>query len=81
MQFTSIFTLLAVAMTAAALPSGDMVAARGGGGGETNICSSQTANVCCNGLALNCVLTGVLGQTCQGSSYCCANTTPQVSSH
>ncbi|KAH6640639.1 hypothetical protein F5144DRAFT_590072 [Chaetomium tenue] len=64
MQFTSLFTILAVAMTASALPS--EVAPRLGG---ITSCSSQSANVCCNGLA-SCLVT-VVGKNCDGSSYCC----------
>jgi hypothetical protein len=65
MQFTSLFTILAVAMTASALPS--EVAPRLGG---ITSCSSQSANVCCNGLAADCLVT-LLGKNCDGSSYCC----------
>ncbi|KAK3904908.1 hypothetical protein C8A05DRAFT_13260 [Staphylotrichum tortipilum] len=70
MQFSSLFTLLAVAMTASAVPSG-----HGGGSAEINACSSKTANVCCGGL-LGCVIT-LVGKECEGSSYCCDTTAPQ----
>ncbi|KAH6851058.1 hypothetical protein B0I37DRAFT_429511 [Chaetomium sp. MPI-CAGE-AT-0009] len=70
MQFTSLFTILAVAMTASALPA--EVAPRLGG---ITSCSAQSANVCCNGLA-SCLVTA-LGKNCDGSSYCCETTAPQ----
>jgi hypothetical protein len=73
MQFTSVFTLLAVAMTASALPS---EVARG-----NNIasCNAASQNVCCNGL-LNCVVQ-VAGKTCNTEAYCCETTAPQVSAN
>ncbi|KAK4235376.1 hypothetical protein C8A03DRAFT_17878 [Achaetomium macrosporum] len=73
MQFTSIFSILAVAMTAAALPSAG-VAPRTG---DVGSCNSQTSNVCCDGV-LGCVVT-VLGKNCEGSSYCCETTAAQGS--
>jgi hypothetical protein len=72
MQFTSLFTILAVAMTASALPS--EVAPRFG---DITSCSSQSANVCCDGLA-SCLITA-LGKNCEGSSYCCETGAQQVS--
>ncbi|AEO71287.1 uncharacterized protein THITE_2123482 [Thermothielavioides terrestris NRRL 8126] len=74
MQFTSIFTVLAVAMTAAALPSAGTVAPRVA---DNNYYSSETANTCCTGVA-NCVLQ-LVGETCSGSAYCCETDAPQVS--
>ncbi|KXX74879.1 hypothetical protein MMYC01_202394 [Madurella mycetomatis] len=71
MQFTTIVSILAVAMTAAAAPSG-------GGGNTVNSCSNQQTQYCCNGL-LSCVSVDIiamlLGQNanCQGQSYCCEN--------
>lgn len=64
MQFTSLFTMLAVAMTASALPS--EAAPRGNNVGS---CNSIAQNTCCNGL-LDCLIT-VVGETCKGEAYCC----------
>ena len=64
MQFTSLFTILAVAMTASALPS--EVAARAN---QIASCNSVAQNTCCNGL-LDCLIT-VVGETCKGEAYCC----------
>jgi hypothetical protein len=73
MQYTSIFTILALAMTAAAAPSEKLPRV------QSNIasCNSATQNVCCNGVA-NCILT-VAGKNCEGSAYCCDTDGVQVS--
>ncbi|KAK4118207.1 hypothetical protein N657DRAFT_685404 [Parathielavia appendiculata] len=77
MQYSSIFTILALAMTAIAAPSEKVVRA---GGGDTTIgsCNSSNSNVCCtSGLlgVLNCI--AVLGKNCEGSAYCCSDKTIQ----
>ncbi|KAK4139423.1 uncharacterized protein C8A04DRAFT_33105 [Dichotomopilus funicola] len=72
MQITSLFTLLAVAMTASALPSFETPARRGGGEGEKgadNQCTNETANVCCSGGILECVVN--IAGPCNGQAYCC----------
>ncbi|KAK3390706.1 hypothetical protein B0H63DRAFT_519917 [Podospora didyma] len=77
MQLTNIFTVLAVAMTAAAAPA-DVVARTGGGGGGgggTAPCSINNQPVCCTSVIdiieiLTCSV-NVLGGTCAGQSYCC----------
>ncbi len=75
MQFSSVFTILAVAMTASAIPSGG----KGGGGStEINACSSKTANVCCGSTVLGCLIT-LIGKECAGESYCCDTNAPEVS--
>lgn len=74
MQFSTIFTVLAAAMTATALPN----VARSGGD-ETAVCSStHNNNVCCDGL-LNCVL-NVVAENCSNDAYCCKSDAVQVSS-
>jgi hypothetical protein len=73
MQYSSIFTILALAMAAAAAPSEKAV--RTGGGN----CNSQTANTCCDGL-LNCVVQ-IAGHNCDGTAWCCDTTAPQVRHH
>ncbi|KAJ4306809.1 hypothetical protein N0V88_000177 [Collariella sp. IMI 366227] len=69
MQFSTIFTVLAAAMTASAFPK--MVMPRGGGGSnEVNVCSStHNTAVCCNGV-LDCVV-NVIASNCDQSAYCC----------
>ncbi|KAK4033921.1 hypothetical protein C8A01DRAFT_39617 [Parachaetomium inaequale] len=74
MQFTSLFTILAVAMTASALPSD--VVPRGGGGPSITSCSTQSANVCCNGIA-SCLL-NVAAKDCSADSYCCESSAVQA---
>ncbi|KAK3898430.1 hypothetical protein C8A05DRAFT_37973 [Staphylotrichum tortipilum] len=75
MQFTNIISVLALAMTAAALPAAeniDLLAPR------TNDPAPACTNndqrpVCCNGLygILSCSV-NILGSPCEGSSYCCS---------
>ena len=73
MQFTSLFTILAVAMTASALPS--EVAPRAN---QIGSCNSQTQNACCDGLA-GCLVV-IAGSACKGEAYCCdASGVAQVS--
>jgi len=82
MQFTSIISVLALAMTAAALPAAeniDLLAPR-----TNNPAPACTNNdqrpVCCTGLfgILGCAV-NILGGPCQGSSYCCSTTAAPVS--
>ncbi|VBB77193.1 Putative hydrophobin precursor [Podospora comata] len=85
MQFSSLITILTVAMTAAALPAADVannnvvVARTGGSGTPVNECSVNNEKpFCCNpapilGIPigfLSCVL-GVIGGTCSGVVKCC----------
>ncbi|KAK4171134.1 hypothetical protein QBC36DRAFT_316078 [Triangularia setosa] len=83
MQFSSLITILTVAMTAAALPAADVannnvVVARTGGGGSgtpINECSQQNEKpLCCNTTGilniLSCVI-GAVGGTCSGAVKCC----------
>ncbi|KAK4095704.1 hypothetical protein N658DRAFT_511838 [Parathielavia hyrcaniae] len=71
MQYSSIFTILALAMTATAAPSEKAV--RHGSSDDTIAsCNSSTANVCCDGAA-NCILQiiHVGTKSCTGTAYCC----------
>jgi hypothetical protein len=80
MQFTTVFTILAAAMTAAAMPSSRLLA-RNGDDGDTNVCSSESTAVCCNGIA-SCLL-NVAAKNCDNSAYCCeaGNDVVQVSTN
>ena len=77
MQFSSIATILSVALAASAIPT-EMEARTGGGGGggKGKTCSNSNAKqVCCNGL-LSCVVQ-VLGSGCtSGGAYCCTTDAP-----
>jgi hypothetical protein len=83
MQFSNLFTILALAMTATALPAAEeadnILAPRTGGG--ANQCSATNSGnrktVCCNGF-LNCV---VAINTCNSdqSVWCCKNAGTPVS--
>jgi hypothetical protein len=75
MQFTSLFTILAVAMTASALPA-EQVAPRAAN--QVASCNNVQSQVCCDGV-VGCTL-NVLGTTCDGGSYCCDSDAVQVSS-
>ena len=73
MQFFTIFTVLAAAMTAAAAP--------GGGSPTVTSCTNVQQNTCCTeGLAgvLTC-LVSALGGPCSGQAYCCETNNAQVS--
>ncbi|KAF4966700.1 hypothetical protein FSARC_5644 [Fusarium sarcochroum] len=72
MQFTTIASILAMASAAIAAPAD--IEARTNPGDNTNVCSTNNQQVCCNGL-LNCVVQ-VLGKTCDGSAYCCKTGAP-----
>ncbi|KAL2132389.1 hypothetical protein VTI74DRAFT_3866 [Chaetomium olivicolor] len=67
MQFSTIFTVLAAAMTASAIPHANLAVR--GGGNEVNVCSTKSTQVCCNGV-LQCLITAV-GANCQADAYCC----------
>ncbi|KAK4115522.1 hypothetical protein N656DRAFT_795255 [Canariomyces notabilis] len=72
MQLSAIFTVLAVAMTAAAAPCPNCP------GGETNICSVEQSLYCCNAGLLNLICNvNVLGSSCTGQSFCCDNSVVQ----
>lgn len=60
-SFSNLFTALALAMNAAALPAADegTVAKRDGGGGST--CDSRPVTVCCGVDPLSCLSLSVLG--------------------
>lgn len=81
MQFSQLFTALAVAMTAAALPAGenvDKLAPRT----EKPVpsCTNNQQPVCCNGLLGNILCSvSILGGTCEGSTYCCSTNEAPVS--
>jgi hypothetical protein len=81
MQFTTVFTILAAAMTAAAIPSSRLLARNGDSSGDTNVCSSESTAVCCNGIA-SC-LVNVAAKNCDNSAYCCeaGNDVVQVSTN
>ncbi|KAK4204770.1 putative hydrophobin precursor [Triangularia verruculosa] len=83
MQFSSLITILTVAMTAAALPAADVannnvVVARTGGGGGTPVNECSVTNekpVCCTGgllglIDLSCLVAAV-GGICSGNVKCC----------
>ncbi len=76
MQFTSLFTILAVAMTTSALPSPNVAARGGGGGGTIASCNSIGNQVVCCDEILGCLIS--VGKTCDASAYCC-ETGQQVS--
>jgi hypothetical protein len=74
MQFSQIFTAMALAMTATALPAGenvDMLAPRTGPS-----CNNNQHTVCCNSVLpiLGNILcsVGILGSSCGGGTYCCS---------
>jgi hypothetical protein len=76
MQLSNLFTILAVAMTATALPAADKseaVAPR-----TDSHCNNNQKFVCCNGI-LGCAVS-ILGLGCGGQSYCCETTSGVVSS-
>jgi hypothetical protein len=80
MQFSNIATVLALAMTASALPAAesvDKLTAR-----TEPSCSNNQQLVCCNGLLglLGLCNIAVLGTSCEGgSSYCCSTNGAPVS--
>ncbi|KAG9498385.1 hypothetical protein J7337_009190 [Fusarium musae] len=74
MQFTKIASVLAMAAAAIAAPApGNYeVEPRTGGSNNGNnqpVCSTQSQQVCCNGI-LSCTVQ-VLGATCNNQAYCC----------
>lgn len=84
MQFSNVFTVLALAMTAAALPAVenvDVVARTNSNPNPPSTCNNNQKNVCCNSVLgiLGCAV-NVLGGSCTGSSYCCTTDAPVVSS-
>ena len=83
MQLSQLFTTLALAMTASALPAGenvDKLAPRT----EQPVpsCTNNQQPVCCNSIlpVLGNILcaVSVLGGTCEGSTYCCSTTAAPV---
>ncbi|KAK4155996.1 hypothetical protein C8A00DRAFT_31159 [Chaetomidium leptoderma] len=75
MHFSNIFTISALAMTAAALPTAetvDLLAPRTGGGTETSCSNTGQKTVCCDSLLAILCTVSVLGGTCQSSSFCCS---------
>jgi len=84
MQFSNIFTVLALAMTAAALPAAenvDLLARTNPIPNPPSTCNNNQQNVCCNSLLgiLGCAV-NILGGPCTGSSYCCNTNAPVVCS-
>ncbi len=80
MQFTTLVTVLAAAMTASASPA---LRARndGGSGSSGGSCSTNEQPVCCDGvLGILACAVSVIGGTCNGNSYCCSTAAPVVSS-
>lgn len=73
MQYSTIFTVLAAAMTAAAMPSAPVDARTA----DTFICPATSSQVCCNGVA-DC-LVNVLAKNCENQAYCCESSPVQVS--
>ncbi|KAK3314597.1 hypothetical protein B0H66DRAFT_605544 [Apodospora peruviana] len=74
MQFSSIFTILAIAMTTAAAPA--EVEARNGGSPS---CNTDQKAVCCNTIvgAVLCDVVNILSTgTCSAGSYCCSTDAP-----
>ncbi|KAK4131284.1 hypothetical protein BT67DRAFT_160468 [Trichocladium antarcticum] len=93
MQLSNLFTILALAMTATALPAaeGAVEARTGGGGGDgggndQSSCNNNQQNVCCvNGgllgglLNLSCTVSLLTGTgNCNGGTYCCETNTALV---
>ncbi|KAJ4015497.1 uncharacterized protein FIESC28_05354 [Fusarium coffeatum] len=72
MQFSTLASVLTMAVAAIAAPA-DTLEARTGGGNNA-VCSAQNNQVCCNGL-LSCAVQ-VLGSNCNGNSYCCKSDAP-----
>ncbi|KAI1058797.1 hypothetical protein LB507_004113, partial [Fusarium sp. FIESC RH6] len=72
MQFSTLASVLTMAVAAIAAPA-DTLEARTGGGNNA-VCSAQNKQVCCNGL-LSCAVQ-VLGSNCNGNSYCCKSDAP-----
>ncbi|KAL2016250.1 hypothetical protein VTK56DRAFT_4026 [Thermocarpiscus australiensis] len=76
MQLPSLFTVLAFAMTAAALPcSPDDAAPPRTDQHEVEACDNNNQPVCCNGGLLgilDCAL-AIVGGSCDGQSYCCSS--------
>ncbi len=66
MKASIFYTIFSLAVAASAVPTG----------GQSNQCSTNQKQVCCNGI-LNCVVSA-LGDTCSGETYCC-NSNAQVS--
>ncbi|KAK5994203.1 hypothetical protein PT974_07646 [Cladobotryum mycophilum] len=77
MKYTAALSVLALAATAAAVPT-EIVARTGGGGGGSGgsggVCNNNSQQVCCNGL-LTCLIQ-VLGSNCDSHSYCCSTGAP-----
>ncbi|CAG7561889.1 unnamed protein product [Fusarium equiseti] len=76
MQFSTLASVLTMAVAAIAAPADILEARTGGGsgGGNNAVCSAQNNQVCCNGL-LSCAVQ-VLGSNCNGNSYCCESDAP-----
>ncbi|KAK4120604.1 hypothetical protein N657DRAFT_648762 [Parathielavia appendiculata] len=76
MQFSNIFTVLALAMTATALPAAD-VAART----DSGSCNNNQKAICCNGGLIGGILCSVqilaIGDICSGETFCCSNDVKQ----
>ncbi|GAB1318033.1 hypothetical protein MFIFM68171_08243 [Madurella fahalii] len=73
MQLSNLVTVLAVAMTATALPSAGVVAPRTGHPvTETECINNNHKPVCCAGLlgSLLCLI-NLLGDNCSANQYCC----------
>ncbi|KAK3305926.1 uncharacterized protein B0T15DRAFT_502952 [Chaetomium strumarium] len=80
MQFSNLFTVLALAMTATALPAAenvDVLAERTDTPPPAK-CNSSSTNVCCQGGILGNILCAVsiLGGSCTGQAYCCQTDAP-----
>jgi hypothetical protein len=66
-----IASILCLAVAASAAPAVQVRT-----GGSSSSCSTNTKQVCCNGL-LNCVVQ-VISETCSGDVYCCNTGAPEV---
>ncbi|VUC24801.1 unnamed protein product [Clonostachys rosea] len=73
MKFTTTFSVITLAATAAATPV-DVVARTGGGGGGgggSSTCNSNQQQVCCASIVGIDCLVDILGGNCNGGTYCC----------
>jgi len=78
MQFSNLFTVLALAMTATALPAAENVDVLVERTDIPSNCNAASTNVCCQGGVLGGLLcaVSVIGGSCNGQAYCCNTDAP-----
>ncbi|KAH7179075.1 uncharacterized protein B0J16DRAFT_166450 [Fusarium flagelliforme] len=74
MQFSTLASVLTMAVAAIAAPADIEARTGGGNNGNNPVCTAQNNQVCCNGI-LSCAVQ-VLGSNCNGDSYCCKSDAP-----